>query len=386
MGTQTTPLEMLEKLISFDTTSAYSNMALIEFVRDYLEGHGAKVSILPNADKTKANLFATLGPEQAGGVALSGHTDVVPVVGQPWDTDPFTLVQKGSRLYGRGTCDMKSFSAIGLALVPEMMAKPLNRPIHFALSYDEEVGCLGAPQMIEKIGDHLPKPGVVIIGEPTDMEVVSAHKGMWFMNVTVRGREAHSSQTQQGVSAIMNGARMITKLDEMGKRLRDNADPECRFTPPYTTIHVGVASGGTASNIVSRHFEFVCDIRNLPEDDPAALHQEFVDWVNSEIVPEMQAVDPDCGVDIEVANHVAGLAEDLNSEAESFVRSITGDNAVNYVSYGTEAGQFQRGGMASIVCGPGSIAQAHQPNEFIEISQIEKCEAFLRKVIDRCQE
>jgi len=379
-----TPIEMLGKLVSFDTTSEYSNLDLIHFVRDYLAGYGVEAQVLPNEDGTKANLFATVGPDQAGGVALSGHTDVVPVAGQPWDTDPFDMVQQGSRLYGRGTADMKAFSATALALVPEMVAKPLSRPLHFCLSYDEEVGCLGAPKMIEELGTALPKPALVIVGEPTDMRVVSAHKGMWFFRVTVTGKEVHSSQTHRGVSAVMTGARLIAKLDEMAKRLRDNADPANRFPPPYTTIHVGMANGGTAPNIVSRKFEFVCDIRNLPEDDPAALQQEFVDWYTAEILPEMHAIDPDTGIETVTENAVVGLREDLGSEAEEFVRAITGDNDTTYVPYGTEAGQFQEAGMSVVVCGPGSIDQAHQPNEFIEIDQVHQCEAFLRKVIGRC--
>ncbi|RVU38037.1 acetylornithine deacetylase [Hwanghaeella grinnelliae] len=380
-----TPIEMLGKLVSFDTTSAFSNMELIDFVRGYLADYGVEAQVLPNEDGTKANLFATIGPSKPGGVALSGHTDVVPVVGQPWDTNPFEVVEKGTRLYGRGTCDMKAFSATALALVPEMVAKPLQRPLHFCLSYDEEVGCLGAPGMIAELGAALPKPALVIVGEPTDMKVVSAHKGMWFFRVTVTGKEAHSSQTHRGVSAVMNGARMIAKLDEMGKRLRDNADTSSRFPPPYTTIHVGTANGGTAPNIISRKFEFVCDIRNLPTDDPAALQQEFEDWVNAEILPDMHAVDPSTGIEIENLTTVPGLREELDSEAEAFVRAITGDNDTTYVPYGTEAGQFQEAGMSVVVCGPGSIDQAHQPNEFIEIDQVHQCEAFLRKVIVRCQ-
>ena len=378
------PIEMLGKLVAFDTTSAYSNLDLIHFVRDYLAGYGITAEVLPNKDGKKANLFATVGPQQPGGVALSGHTDVVPVKGQPWETDPFDLVQKGSRLYGRGTCDMKAFSATALALVPEMLARPLTRPLHFCLSYDEEVGCLGAPEMIAQLGEKLPKPALVIVGEPTDMRVVSAHKGMWFFRVTVTGKEAHSSQTHRGVSAVMNGARLIAKLDEMAKRLRDNAAPSNRFPPPYTTIHVGTANGGTAANIISRHFEFVCDIRNLPDDDPAALQQEFVDWYTAEILPEMHAIDPETGIETVTENAVVGLREDLGSEAEEFVRAITGDNDTTYVPYGTEAGQFQEAGMSVVVCGPGSIDQAHQPNEFIEIDQVHQCEAFLRKVIAKC--
>lgn len=375
---------MLAKLVSFDTTSAYSNLELIHFVRDYLEEYGISSVIIPNEDGNKANLFATIGPKETGGVALSGHTDVVPVAGQPWDTDPFTMVEKDDKLYGRGTADMKAFSATGLALVPEMVTAPLNRPISFALSYDEEVGCKGAPGMIAQFGHSLPQPALVIVGEPTDMKTVSAHKGMWFFTVDVTGKEAHSSMTHQGVSAVMFGARLISKLEQMAHHRRDTADPVCKFIPPYTTIHVGQANGGTAPNIISRKFEFTCDIRNLPGDDPEEIYNEFVSWCREEVEPEMKAIAPEAGIEFTVNHSVPGLREELDSDAEAFVRSITGDNGIHYVSYGTEAGQFQGAGPATVVCGPGSIDQAHQPNEFIEIDQVHQCEAFLRKVIERC--
>jgi acetylornithine deacetylase len=380
-----TPLEMLETLIGFDTTSAKSNLDLIRFVQTYLADHGIDSNLVHNKDKSKANLWATVGPKQPGGVCLSGHTDVVPVAGQPWDTDPFQMIKKGSRYYGRGTCDMKAFPATALALLPEMLARPLVRPIHFALSYDEEVGCLGAPDMIHEIGKSLPKPSVVIVGEPTDMKVVSAHKGMWFFRVVVTGKEAHSSQTHRGVSAVMTGARLIAKLDEMAKARKAAADPNCKFVPPYTTIHVGQVQGGTAPNIISRHCEFVCDIRNLPDDFPEDIQREFESWITAEILPEMQAIDPYAGIAVTTENVVAGLMEDRDSEAEQLVRQITGDNDTTYVPYGTEAGQFQAAGMAVVVCGPGSIDQAHQPNEYIEEAQIHACEAMLRKLITRCQ-
>lgn len=381
-----TPVEILDTLVGFDTTSAKSNMALIDWVRAYLEEHGVESTLVPNEDGTKANLWATIGPLREGGVCLSGHTDVVPVEGQPWDTDPFTLTRKGSRLYGRGTCDMKAFPATALSLLPEMVAKPLTRPIHFAFSYDEEVGCLGAPSMIAEIGRTLPRPSVVIIGEPTDMKVVSAHKGMWFFRTVVTGKEAHSSQTHRGVSAVMTGARLIAKLDEMAKARAATADPDCKFVPPYTTIHVGTVLGGTAANIISRRCEFVCDVRNLPEDFPEDIQREYEAWIETEILPEMHAVDPSTRIDVTTENVVPGLCEDLDSEAETLVRQLTGDNDVSYVPYGTEAGQFQAAGMAAVVCGPGSIDQAHQPNEFIEADQIDQCEVMLRKLIDRCRE
>ncbi|MDW3204146.1 MAG: acetylornithine deacetylase [Alphaproteobacteria bacterium] len=380
-----TSVEILDTLVGFDTTSAKSNMALIDWVRTYLEAHGVTSTLVPNEDGTKANLWATVGPEREGGVCLSGHTDVVPVDGQPWDTDPFVLTRKGSRLYGRGTCDMKAFPATALALLPEMLAKPLARPIHFAFSYDEEVGCLGAPAMISEIGRTLPRPSVVIIGEPTDMKVVSAHKGMWFFRTVVTGKEAHSSQTHRGVSAVMTGARLIAKLDEMAKARAAAADPDCKFVPPYTTIHVGTVQGGTAANIISRRCEFVCDVRNLPEDFPEDIQREYEAWIEQEILPEMHAVDPATRIDVTTENVVPGLRKDLDSEAETLVRQLTGDNDVTYVPYGTEAGQFQSAGMAAVVCGPGSIDQAHQPNEFIEAGQIDQCEEMLRKLIERCR-
>jgi len=380
-----TPIEMLEKLVSFDTTSSKSNLALIEYVQDVLKDHGVSSTLVPNEEGTKANLWATIGPEQEGGVCLSGHTDVVPVDGQPWDTDPFTLTKKGSRYYGRGTCDMKAFPATALALLPEMVAKPLARPIHFAFSYDEEVGCLGAPRMIAEIGQSLPRPSVVIIGEPTDMKVVSAHKGMWFFRTVVTGKEAHSSQTHRGVSAVMIAARLIAKLDEMAKARAAAADPDCKFEPPYSSIHVGMVQGGTAPNIISRHCEFVCDIRNLPDDFPEDIQKEYEAWIAAEILPEMHAIDPTTSVTVTTENAVVGLREDRESEAEQLVRQLMGDNDTNFVPYGTEAGQFQQAGMAAVVCGPGSIDQAHQPNEFVEESQVASCETMLRKLIDRCR-
>lgn len=378
-------VEMLAKLVGFDTVSSKSNMELIEFVKDYLKEYDVPVTIIPNEDGTKANLWATIGPNETGGVALSGHTDVVPVDGQPWITDPFTLIEKDGRYYGRGTCDMKAFPATALALVPEMLKKPLRRPIHFALSYDEEVGCFGAAKMIPKIIDNLPRPSVVIVGEPTSMKVVSAHKGMWDFDVTVTGKEVHSSLPHRGVSAVMTGARLITKLDEMAKARAAAADPECPFDPPYSTIHVGTAAGGTAANIVSRRFEFHVDIRHLPDEFPKDIQDEFVAWYEAEILPEMQAVDANTGIEIGDVHAVPGLRKNLDSEAEQFVRQITGDNGVHVVSYGTEAGQFQQAGMASVICGPGSIEQAHQPNEYIDKEQIVACEDFLRKVVDRCR-
>lgn len=374
--------EMIEKLVGFPTVSRDSNLDLIEFVREYLAGHGIESHLVPNEEGTKANLYATVGPEVEGGVVLSGHTDVVPVDGQPWDTDPFAITERDGRLYGRGTCDMKSFSACGLALVPEMMSAGLKRPIHFALSYDEEVGCRGAPLMIAELVTRIPAPRAVIVGEPTDMRLVNAHKGMNGFETVVTGHEAHSSQTHRGVSAVMTAARLIHFLDTMAREVASRPRPESGFVPPYTTIHVGLVKGGTAANIISRECRFFWDMRNMPDDDPKVYRDRFEAFCRDEVLPEMRAVAPEA--DIVTTAHFAnpGLRAEPGSAAEELVRALTGDNATGVVSYGTEAGQFQEAGFSTIICGPGSIDQAHQPNEYVERSQVEMCTATLRRLIE----
>ena len=376
-------VEMIEKLVGFPTVSRDSNLELIEFVREYLAGCGVESRLVPNAEGTKANLYATVGPADAGGgVVLSGHTDVVPVDGQPWDTDPFTVVERDGRLYGRGTCDMKSFSACGLALVPEMIAAGLERPIHFALSYDEEVGCAGAPSMIAELVERLPAPRAVIVGEPTGMRLVNAHKGISGFETVVTGHEAHSSQTHRGVSAVMTAARLIHFIDEMARECASRPKPESGFVPPYTTIHVGLVRGGTAANIISRECRFVWDIRSMPDEDPRTWLDRFEAYCRDEVLPEMRRVAPSADVVTTPGFASPGLRAEPGSAADELVRAITGDNGTGVVSYGTEAGQFQDAGFSTIVCGPGSIDQAHQPNEYIERSQVDLCMATLRRLID----
>ena len=375
-------IEMIEKLVGFPTVSRDSNLDLIEFVRDYLAEYGVESHVVPNAEVTKGNLYATVGPRVAGGVVLSGHTDVVPVDGQPWDTDPFTLTERGGRLYGRGTCDMKSFSACGLSLVPEMVAAGLKRPIHFALSYDEEVGCRGAPSMIAELVERLAAPRAVIVGEPTDMRLVNAHKGISGFETVVTGHEAHSSQTHRGVSAVMTAARLIHFIDEMARECARRPKPELGFVPPYTTIHVGVVKGGTAGNIISRECRFVWDLRNMPGDEPQAYLERFEAFCRDEVLPEMRGVAPESDIVTTQHYRTPGLQADPGSAADELVRALTGDNDTGVASYGTEAGQFQEAGFSTIICGPGSIDQAHQPNEFIERSQVDLCTATLRRLIE----
>ena len=377
------PVEMIERLVSFDTTSRESNLPLIHFVRDYLASHGIDSALVHDETGRKANLYATIGPVDVPGIALSGHTDVVPVDGQPWHTDPFRLVEQDGRLYGRGTADMKSFSAIVLAMVPEFVARTLKTPIHLALSFDEEVGCLGAPLMIEQLGAELgPKPKIVIVGEPTDMAVVNAHKGVICFQTRVRGLEAHSSAAHRGVNAIHYAAKLIGFLVELGEEMEARQAPETGFDPPYTTIHVGTVHGGTAQNIVPLDGAFTWEYRLMPGADPDEIHQRFERFANEQVVPRMRAVDSDTGVETELVCTVPGLQPDRESPAESLVMALARTNRTEVVAYGTEAGQFQQAGIPTVVCGPGSILQAHQPNEYIELSQVRACEAFLRRLLN----
>lgn len=379
-----TPIEMIERLIGFDTTSRLSNLALIDFVTDYLAGHGVEATKLFDATGKKANLYATLGPEQDGGVVLSGHTDVVPVDGQDWSSDPFTLARRDGRLYGRGTADMKSFSAIALALVPEFLERGLDIPVHFALSYDEETGCIGAPQLVTLLRGLPYAPQAVIVGEPTLMKLVDRHKGAFRFRTTVTGLEVHSAYTDRGVSAILFAGRVIAFIDRIAAGFRDSGDPDSGFDPPYHTLHVGTIHGGTAENIVPRHCVFDWEIRLMPGGNVETdLLEPLEAFIRDELLPEMHAVSTDTGIITERLGGMDGLAPMKGSPAEALVRKLTGDNSPpGAVSYGTEAGLFQRGGIPTVVCGPGSILQAHKPDEYIEVTQIEACIAFMHRLMD----
>lgn len=372
---------MISRLVGHPTVSRDSNMNLINDVREYLDSHGIASHLVPNADGSKTNLYATVGPAVPGGIVLSGHTDVVPVDGQPWDSDPFEVVERDGKLYGRGTCDMKSFYAIALAMVPDMLRAGLQRPIHFALSYDEEVGCLGAPDMIRRIATELPEPHAVIVGEPTSMRVVNAHKGMTGMETIVTGHEAHSSQTHRGVSAVMTAARLITFLDDLAQEFaaRPSAQP---FEPRHTSIHVGVVNGGTAPNIISRECRFRWDVRCIPEDDPQEILDRFYEKCD-ELLPKMRAVAPEANIETLVNFAAPALApESVDGRAERLAKQLAKQNETHVVSYGTEGGQFQEHGFSAVICGPGSIDQAHQPNEFIEVAQVDACIGFMHRLIE----
>ncbi|MEH6632688.1 MAG: acetylornithine deacetylase [Halopseudomonas aestusnigri] len=376
--------EMLTKLVAFDTVSRNSNLPLIEFVEEYLSSHGVSSQRVPNEDGTKTNLWATIGPNTDGGVILSGHTDVVPVDGQPWDTNPFEVIEKDGLLYGRGTADMKAFSAIALSLVPEMLSSNMKRPIHLALSYDEEIGCLGAPLMVEDMAPKV-KAEAVIVGEPTMMQVVSGHKGVIGLMTKVRGLEVHSSLLHTGVSAVHIAAKLVVWHEEKTKENKQRTEDlveNTLFEPGYTSLHCGVIQGGTAHNITAKDCSFSSDFRVLPTEDPLEYLEEYRTYV-AELDAEMKAVDPSTGITIDVLANVPGCRRENDGAAERLVRQITGDNAEHVVSYGTEAGQFQDGGYSTIVCGPGDIAQAHAANEFLSIEQLNAGEDFQRKLIER---
>lgn len=373
-------LAHLERLIAFDTTSRDSNLALIGYVEAFLTSHGVASHRVANADGSKANLYATIGPAVAGAIVLSGHTDVVPVDGQNWASDPFTLNRRGDRMYGRGTCDMKGFLALALAIVPEVAAGQAARPLHLAFSYDEEVGCLGAPSMIRELVRDLPPPLAVIVGEPTNMEVVSGHKGISSWRVVVRGHEAHSSLTHLGVSANMVAVKLMHALTEIAGDLERHADRNSPYHPPHATLTIGVVKGGTAVNILARECEFVFDLRTPAGTDPQAIIAPFEALCAAED-KAIRARFPDAGVDIVRRSATPSFALKPDSPAEILARRLAGDNgAARVVSYAAEAGQFQEAGFSTIICGPGSIEQAHQPDEYLEVTQFERGVAFMERL------
>jgi acetylornithine deacetylase len=373
----------LARLVAFDTTSRDSNLALIEHVEALLAPLGVTATRVPNADGRKANLYATLGPPTEGGIVLSGHTDVVPVDGQKWSSDPFLLTERNGRLHGRGTCDMKGFIALALAAAP-LFAAPgrLKRPIHFAFSYDEEVGCLGAPSMIAEIARNLPKPSAVIVGEPTNMEVVHGHKGITSYIVTVTGHEAHSSLTHLGLSANMMAIRLMNRLSELAAQLERDADPASPFTPKHATLTIGQINGGTAVNILARECVFVFDLRCPPGADPMAILAPFLAEAEK-LDAEMKARFPETGVAVVRRSLTPAFAPEPDGEAERVARNLAGDNGPpRVVAYAAEAGQFQEAGFSTVICGPGSIEQAHQPDEYVERAQMERGATFMLRLAE----
>jgi acetylornithine deacetylase len=379
-------IPLIRRLVAHNTVSARSNAALIEDVRAYLAGHGIAARVVPNHDGSKANLFATIGPEIAGGVALSGHTDVVPVEGQAWTTEPFTLTERDGLLYGRGTADMKSFIAIALALVPAFKQRRLRRPIHLCLSYDEEVGCLGVPSLLRLLGEELPKPALAIIGEPTSMRVVNAHKGVCAQVTTITGRDGHSSAPHKGASAIATMGRFMAFLDTLDEDLRlegeSRAMPGLEFDPPWTTVNLGTIRGGTALNIIARECRLSWEFRPLPGVDGEAIFARAERFLDGKLLPALRAQAPEGRIVTERICTVPALRPERQGAAETLALQLTGLNATTTAAFGSEAGQFQDAGISAVMCGPGDIAQAHKPDEFIALDQLAACEAFLLRLAD----
>jgi acetylornithine deacetylase len=373
---------LLTTLIGFDTTSRESNLQLIAFVRDYLNAHQVPCELVFNDERSKANLFATLGVDDRPGVVLSGHTDVVPVDGQPWSVPPFELTEQDGKLYGRGSADMKGYIACVLAAVPALLAQPLRMPVHIALSYDEEVGCLGVRSLLAELEQRPHKPALCIIGEPTELKPVLGHKGKLAMRCDVHGAPCHSAYAPQGVNAIEYAAELIGELGRIGTTLRAAHLQDPRFDPPFSTVQTGVIGGGKALNIVPADCRFDFEIRTLPDQDAHAVAQQLQDYAREQVVPKMQAVNAQTGIRFSELSSYPGLATDAHSEAARLIAECCGSTEFTTVAFGTEGGLFDAMGIPTVVCGPGSMEQGHKPDEFVSVEQLAGCDRMLARLVE----
>jgi len=374
-------IDLTRTLIEMPTISTDSNLAVISFLEKYLLNLGAKVDLTRNADGTKANLFATLGPDIDGGIVLSGHTDVVPVEGQVWSSDPFVMRQEDGKLYGRGSCDMKGFIACALAIAPEFARAELTKPLHFAFTYDEETGCLGAKVMLAALKESGRKPAVCLIGEPTGMKVIEGHKGCCENTTRFTGLEGHGSVPEAGVNAVEYAARYVGELLQIAEDLKPRAPATSRFAPPWTTVNIGAIRGGVAHNVIPNICELDWEYRPINRADKNFVRTRINDFAKDVLLPQMQAVHPEASIEIDYVGDVDGLEPMEDSEAVRLAQELTGGNSVELVPFGTEAGLFQELGISTVVCGPGYIAEAHKPDEFVEITQIEACLSMLRGLL-----
>ena len=373
--------ELLAHLVAFDTTSRESNLALIEFVRDYLAEHGVSSELIYNEDGSKANLFASIGPADVPGIVLSGHTDVVPVDGQAWTYPAFQLSEADGKLYGRGTADMKGYIACVLAQVPALVQAPLRRPVHIALSYDEEVGCLGVRSLLEALRGKPVQPMLCVIGEPTELAPVLGHKGKLAMRCEVQGLACHSAHAPSGVNAIEYAARLIAELGRLGDALQAPATRNERFDPPFSTVQVGVIAGGTALNIVPQHCRFDFEVRSLPAEDPRQLTEALQRYAEHTLLPAMQAISGQSAIRFSELSSYPGLDVSHASEAARLIARFSGSQAFSTVAFGTEGGLFDQAGIATVVCGPGSMAQGHKPDEFVSLAQLAGCDEMLGRIL-----
>jgi acetylornithine deacetylase len=376
---------MIERLIAFNTVSRDSNLGLIEWVRDYLTKLGATTRLTHDASGKKANLFATLGDSNKPGLILSGHTDVVPVDGQNWDTDPFKATEKDGRLYARGSADMKGFIGIILNQAPKFLsalnAGTLDAPLHYALSFDEEVGCLGVRSLIRDLEENNIRPAGCVVGEPTSMQPIIAHKGTHRFRCAVHGREAHSSYVTYGVNAIEYAARLVVYIRQIADRLAQIEQRDYGFTVPYSTLSTGLIQGGIAANVVPKDCVFQFDMRTLPQASPEALYQEIRGYAET-LAREMKAIDENSGIELQWMSQTVGLAASETDAIVQWAMQLAKNPTVGKVSYGTEAGLFQKMGVPTVICGPGDIAEAHRPNEFVALEQLAQCEMFMDRILE----
>ena len=372
--------ELLQTLVGFDTTSRESNLHLIEYVRDYLAGFGVVSELVYNKERSKANLFASVGPVEWPGIVLSGHTDVVPVDGQPWTVPPFALTERDGKLFGRGTADMKGYIACVLALVPALVEAPLRVPVHIALSYDEEVGCLGVRSLLKVLEERPVKPMLCIIGEPTELKPVLGHKGKLAMRCDVHGEACHSAYAPSGVNAIEHAAELIGELGRIGQRLRHKQDAQ--FDPPFSTVQTGVISGGKALNIVPADCRFDFEVRALPSQDPSEVADELKAYAEQQVLPRMQAVSAQSAIRFTALSAYPGLVTDERSQAAELIAAFSGSRDFGTVAFGTEGGLFDAVGIPTVVCGPGSMDQGHKPDEFVRVEQLLGCDAMLWRMLE----
>jgi len=377
-----TSREILGKLIAFDTTSRNSNLALMNWVQDYLNHLNIKSELFFNDERSKANLYARIGPEINGGVMLSGHTDVVPVDGQNWTVPPFEMTEKDGKLYGRGTADMKGYIACVLAALPHFLQQPLKQPLHIALSYDEEVGCLGVPSLVKALAQREHKPAICIVGEPTELKPIIGHKGKLALRCTVHGAPCHSAYAPHGVNAIEYAAKLINRLGELGEQLAQPHKHDSRFDPPYSTVQTGVISGGSALNIVPEHCRFDFEMRHLPQDNPQHMVDTLQCFAKNELLPQMQSVHPQTAIDFAELSRYPALLSETSNLAVQLISALTDCAEFSTVAFGTEGGLFDSVGIATVVCGPGSMDQGHKPDEFVSLEQLNACDALLAKLAD----
>ena len=376
-------ITILERLVSFDSISGRPTHGIVGYIQEYLSGQGVECTLSYDDAGERANVFATIGPGIDGGVVLNGHTDVVPVEGQSWSNDPFTLTRDGSKLHGRGAVDMKGFLACVLGSVPAFKAAKLTRPIHIAFSYDEETGGYGMPVLLEHMAGKAFRPAVVIVGEPTEMNIITGHKGGYEMRTEVTGFEVHSCDPFKGVSAISAAMKVISKIEEIGARFAANPYPGSPYDPPFTTLNVGIIEGGTARNATAGWCNFDWEFRPMPGEDGNKVVDELNAYAAAELLPAMKAVSPNANINIITESPVPPLDDSNAAEAAAFVTEVTGLNSQGVVSFGTDAGYFSDAGFSTVVFGPGSISRAHQPDEYVETSELAQGLDFMNKIAKR---